>query len=453
MIERHIQKNLLALFFLLPLLAISSWYIATRGISYREIIVLLMAVVILLLLTSGQRTLYMGLLLWVLMFGLGYRTIELPNGLRLHPLEILLWSLLPLLMLMHRRSRLQVGRLWLPRWVWLFSPFWALGWVTGLSAGRPWTAILSEFKNFLVLIPLLLLVQVVLHEHRNWRAVALFFFLAGTWIGVMGVIEYLFPGIQGILPGFSSNPYALLVAGGFLRANFSFWGAAAATFICVLALPMVLPLWRWYPGLGQRLLLLLALGSQVFAIYLGGYRSMWILLALQFLIWVVLRFGLLPGGLLLLPMGYLYRFLPPETQERAMSVLLTLEGVATDGSTMTRLSRAATSLQEALSHPLGIGWAGSGWTHSDFAQVTANLGLLAGLLFLCAWLVTLSRLWSGLRRDRTELNLALLLSFLACGGILAVQGVGVLPQLILPVWFVWALVEVQVRTAEEGVVA
>lgn len=446
MIAKNIPKNLIALSFLLPLLAVSSWYIVARGVSFREIIVLLMVVVILLVLTGGQRALYIGLLFWVLLLGLGYRTIEVTGGLRLHPLEILLWGLMPLLLIMRRRSRLQMGPLWLPRWVWLFIPFWAWGWVTGLSAGRHWISILSEFKNFVVLIPLFLLVEVVLHEQRNWRPVVLFFFIASTWIAGMGLVEFFFPGVQGILPGFSSNPYATLVAGGFQRASFSFWGASAATFICVLAVPMILPLWPWYPGVGQRILFLLAAGAQIFAVYLGGYRSMWILLAVEILIWVLLRFGLLPGGLLLLPLGYFYQFLPVETQDRAMSVLLTLEGVATDNSTLTRLSRAMASLQEALSNPLGIGWAGSGWTHSDFSQVTANLGILAGLLFLGAWLVTLFRLWSNLRGTRTELNRALLLSFLACGGLLAVQGVGVLPQLILPVWFVWALVELQLKT-------
>jgi hypothetical protein len=38
-----------------------------------------------------------------------------------------------------------------------------------------------------------------------------------------------------------------------------------------------------------------------------------------------------------------------------------------------------------------------------------------------------------------------MLSFIAVGGLLATQGVQVLPQLMLPVWFVWALIEVWLR--------
>jgi hypothetical protein len=49
------------------------------------------------------------------------------------------------------------------------------------------------------------------------------------------------------------------------------------------------------------------------------------------------------------------------------------------------------------------------------------------------------------------MNLAFLLSFLACGGLLAVQGVEVLPQLILPLWFVWVLVEVHLKNEPQNI--
>jgi hypothetical protein len=47
--------------------------------------------------------------------------------------------------------------------------------------------------------------------------------------------------------------------------------------------------------------------------------------------------------------------------------------------------------------------------------------------------------------DIGELGFSLMLSFIAVGGLLTTQGVEVLPQLMLPVWFVWALIEVWLR--------
>ena len=103
-----------------------------------------------------------------------------------------------------------------------------------------------------------------------------------------------------------------------------------------------------------------------------------------------------------------------------------------------------------ISSPLGNGWSASGWVHSDFLQVGANLGLLGGLIFLGGYLYTLARLFRRVltepRSDgRGELGITLLLSYISAGGILATQGVEVLPQLVLPVWFVWVLVEVWLR--------
>ena len=43
-----------------------------------------------------------------------------------------------------------------------------------------------------------------------------------------------------------------------------------------------------------------------------------------------------------------------------------------------------------------------------------------------------------------------MLSFIAVGGLLALQGVEVLPQMMLPVWFVWSMVEIWLRQTAEA---
>ncbi|HEY6231014.1 MAG TPA: hypothetical protein VIW64_07115, partial [Pyrinomonadaceae bacterium] len=83
------------------------------------------------------------------------------------------------------------------------------------------------------------------------------------------------------------------------------------------------------------------------------------------------------------------------------------------------------------------------------------LGIIAGLIFLGGYVHTLVRLirrtLSGFRSSMEgDIALSLLLSFVGAGGLLAMQGVEVLPQMILPVWFVWSMVDVWLRQKAEA---
>ncbi len=105
------------------------------------------------------------------------------------------------------------------------------------------------------------------------------------------------------------------------------------------------------------------------------------------------------------------------------------------------------AVDQIFSAPFGGGWSSAGWVHSDFLQVAVNLGIIAALIFLGGYIYTLLRLSRRLlpylrSGEHGDLGFALLLSFVAAGGLLAMEGVQVLPQLVLPVWFVWVLVEV-----------
>ena len=145
-----------------------------------------------------------------------------------------------------------------------------------------------------------------------------------------------------------------------------------------------------------------------------------------------------------------YESLPAAAQQRAHSLALVLQGKPTDSSAADRKQRAIDAIELLRDQPFGNGWAAAGWVHSDFIQVAANLGIVAGLIFAGAYSATLLRLWRRFQvRARFpadgDLTFALLLSFTTAGGILAMEGVEVLPQLVLPVWFVWVLVEVFLR--------
>jgi len=165
----------------------------------------------------------------------------------------------------------------------------------------------------------------------------------------------------------------------------------------------------------------------------------------------------LPSSLLLGPIlfGFVRATLRGPEQTRLVTLMLILQGEFVDSSANRRWEWGVGAWRTALRNPLGLGWGGAGWPHADFLQVAVNLGLLAGLLFLGAYLMTLWHLWQVIRRctldgERRALSLAFFLSFAAAGGHLAVQSVVVLPQLALPVWFVWALVAIWMRQQRQS---
>ncbi len=74
--------------------------------------------------------------------------------------------------------------------------------------------------------------------------------------------------------------------------------------------------------------------------------------------------------------------------------------------------------------------------------MAANLGVLAGIIFLFWYLKTLFRAWRAYRKDPQDWLLqALLTAFVLCGIVLATEGVEVLIQFVMPVWFIWGLME------------
>lgn len=426
-------------------------YVLDYGISYREVIVASVVLAGLLVFATGDRGLKVGLVFLVLTFGLGYRTMHLTPSVSVHPSELVLWGLLAVPILQPTNWRQRKTTIWLPYWLILFIPFWIWAWLRGLSAGLQWDEMFNEFRNFLLLVPLFIVTELVLADRTNWRHVLLAFYCIGTCIAGMGVLEYTFPEIKTVFSAFITQPEARQTPERFARAIFSFWGAPAATFILVLSAPIAIVVWRWWSTSWQRVLTILALAVQVLGIYIGGYRSMWIVFTAELLMFgIVRRKPLMAALCLLLPLLGTW-LLPVQARERALSGIFLLTGNPQniDSSGIKRWDRITTALTDTLNQPLGHGWAAAGWVHNDFIQVAANLGLLAGLLFAGAFLFTLGRVLRRVlvpcRSDDHHLGLALLLSFIGAGAILGMEGVEVLVQLVLPVWFVWVLVEVWLR--------
>jgi hypothetical protein len=454
MIERFINNRgarlILAVSAILVAGGIVQYYVAREGPSYKEVIIAFSALVVAVIVFGGERGIRYGFVLWVLTLTLGYRTVEVTRDFPIHPAEILLWLLL--LCILVQRQLVSDARLTFPLWLWMLMPFWVLAWWPMINGALPWGRMLNEFRNFFLLIPLMIVASVVLRWKNYWRYLLLAFFLAGSCIALMGVLEYWFPTVTRLFPEFVTNAKPSITEEGFERAQFSFWGGPPATFICALALPAAIALARWWPRWSYRVVIGAASILQILAIYIGGYRSIWLILIVQVLAVCLMRSKRQGAIVALLCIifaigGYQ---LVPRTSERAMSGIAALQGRPTDTSAAGRTNRALGALNATIEAPLGSGWSTAGWVHSDFLQVTVNLGIIAGLIFFGGCVYTLYRLGRRvLLRERTgeqeDLGFSIFLSFIAVGGILAMEGVSVLPQMALPVWFVWVLAEVWLR--------
>lgn len=430
------------------------FYAERQGLSYKELIVALGALVFAVVVFGGERGIRFGLVLWVLTLALGYRTIEWTENLRIHPSEILIWVLF-FCIFAQRQLRLTT-RFTLPWWLWMFLPFCVLGWWPLIVGEAPWDRMLNEFRDFLLLIPLLIVSSVVLDRPSYWRHLLTAFFVAGTWIAIMGVAEYWYPGIDRLFPAFIHAAKPEVTADGFVRGQFSFWGGSQATFICVLALPASIFLATSWRHWSSRVVIIAASILQLVAIYIGGYRSIWFVLCIQVAVACVLRVkkhGIAVAGLVLIVGTVGYQFIP-NTHERVVTGIAALQGNPIDHSAQDRKDRALQAVNEVIESPFGKGWSSAGWVHSDFLQVAVNLGLLAALVFLGGYLYTLLRLVQRMpvwvkSTAQGELALTLLLSFVGVGSLLAMQGVQVLPQMVLPVWFVWSMVDIWLRQTAE----
>jgi hypothetical protein len=412
--------------------------------SFRLVLIAILVVVGILAFFVSRNPARDGLILFIATLGLGFRTIRLTDALRIHPAEFALLVVLLASLDVRQARRTSASHQPLPWWVWALIPFMILGWLPRDQNPFDWDFQLAECINVALVVPTFLAVRAVLANRESWRMVVIGLYVLGTVVALLGGMEYVYPNIRNVLPGFVSNPEAYESAGGFLRAAYSFYGSTIAVFLCVLVLPFGLALWSWYPGLLARLATATAAIIQVGGVYISGYRSQWLMVGiLIFLVPLMYRRFLITGVFIAAAL-ICFQFLPEETRGRVESLEKLLEGTPDDSSGIKRKERIETAFEAVADNPLGGGWASAGWVHSDFLQVSANLGLLAGLILFFGYLHTLVPLVKRLFHPGSDaklapLGLSLFLSFLVVGQMLLVQGVEFLPFTILPVWLVWAL--------------
>ncbi len=445
--------------------------IGDAGLSFQTIITIFVGFSVFLVLVLGQRGIQIGFLLWIAMFSLGYRTFPIPLGTRLdqidpyhvvrtvvtlkfHPLIGIILGLGLLLLIKQVVKREEGVRLHWPILLFVFTIFWPIAWGQGILNENHIDEMLTEFLDFAVLYPIFYLVGYLLRQESAWRSAVTVFFGVGTYIAAFALLEYTVKGFGSIFPvsGFIEQDTTFLAgAEGFVRARFAFWGAPTASFICTLALPMALPLWSWFKKPHWRLILIGALAVQLAGIYIAGYRSNWALTGIVFMI--VLAFLQGPKGILggVTVLALLYSLAPANAQTRFLSFLSATQGNIHDHSSQVRSDRASDALTSAFDNPIGLGWAGAGWVHSDFPQVAANEGLGGGAVFAGWYLLTLgSAFWMRRKFPADQVMFALLISLVAAGGFMVMEGIQVLPQTALPIFFIWAMVHHRTQQLKYG---
>jgi hypothetical protein len=420
----------------------------TLGMNYYFIITSLVLATALFVFLFGKQGYLIGYLLWVMMFALGYRTIEITTNFKLHPLVVLALLLFVILLVRVGVLARQPVRLNLPRIVGLLSLFWLLSFYIGAMNDLPLDRMFAHVSDFLILIPIFAITSYLLEDGENWRPVIRTIFLAGALIAILGTLEFLFPEFRNTFRDFMTvDPTSIR---GFVRARFSFFGNQNATFICALAVPLLIPLLRWHKRWWMRLLLMLAGAIMLYAIYIGGHRSLWVILFVAFLTIVLLSLRRTIYPVLLFGVGIVLvlSLVPIEGVERLLSLEGILANNTRDNSLLVRASRVDTALDQALESPLGMGWSAAGWVHNDFVQLWADTGWLSAALFTGWYVWTLLKIFARAWRHSDALDIGLGVSFLVAGALFLTQPIYVLPQLVIPVWTIWALVFQRIRYQE-----
>jgi|GEM_PF-4607717 len=437
--------------FVIPLVIVAScaialWLgmtIARSGYGVREIAILVLGIIgLVLVLLPSERILRIGFYFWLLTFGFGWRTLYLTPSLNIHPIEVLGYTLVFLVILnsVLHRTPLDVR---LPKLVLLLVGIAFVEVLTGISRGTPLDNVLQEFKNFIILIPIYYLVQWFIRDRKDFERIANLLVIVGTYIALLGFLDFFLPGLSRsvandptVNPVFLAESYA---GNTFARVGFIFFGNFTAGFVIFSFFGLTVH--HMFRALGKENRLAVLFGAlaaiQLFGMYLTGFRGLW-----YAVVGFVVAYGLVRSrGLILLALGlFAIPFLPENFIRRFISLFVTSEA---DSSQLGRIERAQGALDAFYQSPIfGVGLSGSGYVHSDLIQIAANLGVFAILTLAAWWGDLLLKAWRLQRRLDWNGDYAAALFATLVGNMIVLAGEGTLAfiQLIAPIWLMCVLV-------------
>jgi hypothetical protein len=414
---------------------------ARFGFGVREIAILVLVLVgLILILSPSDRVLRVGFYAWLLSFGLGWRTLYVTPSLNIHPSEVLAWILF---LLMVAQSILYKTRLdWkIPIAIPVLIALSLLGIATGLFRSTPIDIVLNEAKVFLVLVPSYYCIKWFVRSREEWEQSMLIAIGVVVYISCIGMIDYFFPGLSLALAGRESGPtVAVDEFQRFTRVGFTFYGSFTAGYVIFMfvGVTMCRMFGAWRKSHAAFLFYVVALGLELGAMYLSGYRGIWYSFCVFMVAYVFLQRGAWVIAAGLVP---LVSLLPQEFYRRFISLF---DPQYADSSQFSRIDRASEALKLAKASPiLGNGWGSSGYVHSDLTQIAANIGfpaLATFLLWMLAMVVRLLRLWQG-NSWAKPYAAALIATICGLVVLLGSEGLIAFVQLVIPLWFLFAMID------------
>jgi hypothetical protein len=352
---------------------------------------------------------------------------------------LLAWLLFGLIAVRNAMSR-EKSSYAIPVYIPLLMLFSFSGILISALRGTPWDSWMEEAKIFFALIPTFYLVKWVVTDRKQWDRAARLAVWIATYVSLLGLMDYFVPNVSRALAGNSTleTLYLSEYQHGFGRVGFIFYGSFAAGFLIFTFFGMTVHyvFSSWGKNRVELILYTILAAIQIAAMYLSGYRGIYYALIIFVLAYALVyrrAWFLVLAAVAALPV------LPSQFFERFVSLLDTRFA---DSSQFDRIAKAQRAIDLIFESPLfGVGWAGSGYVHSDLAQLGANLGVPALGIFV-AWLLSMTRQLFLLARGRTWISpYGASLFALLCGLFIVLAGEGIIVwiQLMIPVWFLFAM--------------
>ena len=371
---------------------------------------------------------------WIILaFIFGYRTIEPVSGLKLHPIEIMLYATIFRILLFN-----SIRYYKMPNSILFISLVFVLYFIIDVFTRYNPIALL-EFKNAILLTGIFFISLHIQYNKTYLISILKLYLFSVTMISILGICEFLFPTLISSIFEYQNQDSSIYNDQIFYRVAFLFWGSHLAANLIPPAFPILLLL----KAEGSELLknnysMTLIIIINLFAIYLSGNRISWLILTI-YLVLTLFVYGnkIIPymkTYAVIITIGFVLYIYSQPVEGRYISTFKALSGQIDeryDSSGAARMGRIKIALNSIINHPIGTGWGSQGWVHSDILQIASSVGILAGFILLFGPILLLIKLYDVYRKappiDQTCLFVCVglliytIISLILNGNILKVQ--------------------------------
>ena len=382
---------------------------------------------------------------WIILaFNLGYRTFEPFSGLKLHPIEIFLYSSFIRIIVSSPPKYLKMPLSILLLGIYFITIFI----IDCLTRYNQWA--LLEFKNSILLIIIFYIVQYIQIEKLYITKLLKTYLFSATIISILGILEFLFPSTVATIFGFQPQFEFISESTFFLRLAFLFWGSHLAANLIPPVFPILLLLKAEKDSsVNNNYFVSLLILINLIPIYLSGNRISWLILTILLAATIIQYSGsLLPfmkSYVIIITIAFVAYIYSQPVEGRYISIFKAISGQVDaryDSSSAKRLARAEVAIKSIIKTPLGTGWGSQGWVHSDILQIGSTVGIIPGVIFLFAPILLLIKTYryylTAVPAQKTVFfTLGGLLIFMIIS--LGLNGNIFLVQSGVPLFLVWAL--------------